>query len=87
MTRCHLDIVPDLVIEVVSPSDRPQEVADKIAFYHQHGVPLAWAVYPRTRTVVAHRQGQEPQTFGVGDVLAADDIMPGFRLPVADIFS
>ena len=79
-------VVPDLAVEVVSPNDRPGEVADKIAFYLAHGVPLVWAIYPRTRTVVAHRPGQEPRTFGVGDVLEADDIIPGFRLPVADIF-
>ena len=79
-------VVPDLAVEVVSPSDRQADVDAKIDFYLAHGVPLVWAVYPRHRTVVAHRPGQEPQTFGEGDVLTADDVVPGFRLSVAEIF-
>ena len=81
-----LNVIPDLVVEIVSPSDRRQDVVDKVALYLAHGVPLVWVAYPKTRTVVAHRPGQEPQTFGSGDVLEADDIVPGFRLPVAEIF-
>jgi Uma2 family endonuclease len=78
--------VPDLVIEVVSPNDTRHEVADKVAFYLERGVPLVWTVWPRPREVVAHRPGEGPQTFREGDVLTAEDVLPGFRLPVEDVF-
>ena len=78
-------VLPDLAVEVVSPTDRPGAVADKVAFYQRNGVPLVWVIYPASRRVVAHRPGQEPRTFGEGDVLDGGDIVPGCRMPVADI--
>ncbi len=80
------NVVPDLAVEVVSPNDTRQELADQVAFYLERGVSLVWTVWPRARTVVAHRRGQEPQTFFEGDVLTAEDLLPGFRLPVVDLF-
>ena len=79
-------VVPDLAIEVVSPNDRPSEIAEKVAFYLEHGVPLVWVAYPRPRHVVVHRPGQPPRTFGADDTLDGEEIVPGFRLPVAEVF-
>jgi len=79
-------VVPDLVVEVVSPNDTRREVGDKVSFYLAEGVPLVWTVWPRPREVVAHRPGEGPQTFREGDVLTAEDVLPGFRLPVEDVF-
>ncbi|MDP9363587.1 MAG: Uma2 family endonuclease [Chloroflexota bacterium] len=79
-------VIPDLVVEVVSPSDARREVEDKVAYYMGQGVPLVWTVWPKPRTVVAHRPGREPQTFREGDVLTAEDLLPGFRLPIEDVF-
>lgn len=79
-------VIPDLAVEVVSPSDRQSKVDDTVEQYLAAGVPLVWVWYPRTRTVVVHRPGQEARTFGLGDVLDGEDVVPGFRLPVTDIF-
>jgi Uma2 family endonuclease len=79
-------VVPDLAVEVVSPSDTPSEVAAKVAFYLEHGVPLVWVFRPRPRTVTIHRPGAEPRVLGEGDILDGEDILPGFTLPVADVF-
>ena len=79
-------VVPDLAIEVVSPNDEPAEVAAKAEFYLAHGVPLVWVADPAPRTVAVHRPGQEPRVLGVGDTLEGQEVVPGFRLPVADIF-
>lgn len=81
-----LPVVPDLVVEIVSPSDRAPHVADKIEFYLDRGVPLVWAVYPEPPRIVVHRAGQEPRELGVDDVLDGGDVLPDFRLPVADLF-
>ena len=80
-------VLPDLAIEVVLPNDEPAEIADKVAFYLAHGVPLVWVAYPATRRVAVHRSGQEATWLGVDEVLDGEDVVPGFRLPVADVFS
>ena len=77
---------PDLAVEVVSPNDRPQEIADKVDLYLTHGVPLVWVAYPRSRQVVVHRPGQEPLILSEGDTLDGGDVLPGFQLPVAEVF-
>ena len=79
-------VVPDLAVEVVSPNDRPQEIAEKVDLYLTHGVPLVWVAYPRSRQVVVHRPGQEPLILGEGDTLDGGDVLPGFQLPVAELF-
>ena len=79
-------VVPDLAIEIVSPTDAPHEIAEKVAFYLAHGVPLVWVAHPRPRQVVVHRPGQAPRPLGVGDTLEGEEVVPGFRLTVADLF-
>ncbi len=82
----YLDLVPDLVVEVVSPTDRQADVDDKVARYLTAGARLVWVTYPRRRSVRVHAPGREPRELGEGDVLDGEDVLPGFRLPVADIF-
>lgn len=84
--RGYSTVVPDLDREVVSPNDEAREVADKVAFYIAHGVPLVWVFWPRCRQVAVHRPGQEPLLLGEGDVLDGGDVLPGFALPLADVF-
>ena len=78
---------PDLAIEVVSPNDSDQQVAEKLALYERAGVPLVWVVYPRRRAVEVRPHGRPSSTLYEGDVLDGGDVIPDFRLPVADIFS
>lgn len=82
----YLDLVPDLVVEIVSPSDRPNEVAAKIAYYLEAGVPLAWVIYPRLKQVHVHTTGAAPVVLREGDVPDGGEVLSGFQLPVAEIF-
>ncbi len=82
----YMPIGPDLVVEVVSPNDRFLEVAEKIERYRQAGVPLIWLVQPSPRAVIVYAAGQDPHTIGEDGELDGGDILPGFRLPVRDIF-
>ena len=79
-------IAPDLAVEVVSPSDRMRDVNEKVELYLALGVPLVWVVHPRRRTVTVRRREQEPRVLREGDVLDGEDVLPGFRLPVANVF-
>ena len=81
-----LTVVPDLVVEVRSPGDRPSTIDRKIERYRSAGVPLVWLVRPRERTVTVFAQGQEPRVLGINDVLDGGNVLPGFRLPLADLF-
>ena len=81
------DTVPDLVVEVVSPSDFPKLVHDKIQAYMRAGVSLLWVVDSRQRTITVHRPEREARVLSTVDELDGEDVLPGFRLPVATIFA
>jgi Uma2 family endonuclease len=81
--RGFLEVAPDLVVEVLSPEDRPGEVARKVAEYLEAGVRLVWVADPETKTVRAHRPGSEVRE---ADRLAGDDVLPGFDVAIAELF-
>ena len=81
-----LDVIPDLVVEVVSPNDRQSEVDAKIARYLAAGVRLLWIAYPPTRRIAVHRPDEPATLLQEDDVLDGGDVVPGFRLPVRELF-
>lgn len=85
--RGYSPVVPDLAVEIKSPNDTMAEIAERITFFLERGVSLVWAIYPRTRTVVVHRAGRDPLTLSEGDTLDGEDVVPDFRLPVAELFA
>ena len=81
-----LRLAPDLVVEVVSPHDRPGAVTEKASMWLEAGVRLVWVVDPPTRTVAVHAPGRDIQALGAGDALDGEDVVPGFRVAVANLF-
>ncbi|HEX6853638.1 MAG TPA: Uma2 family endonuclease [Candidatus Polarisedimenticolaceae bacterium] len=77
---------PDLAVEVVSPSNSPGEMHAKVADYLAAGSKLVWVVDPETKTVAVYRTLLAPRFLGADDVLDGEDVVPGFTLPVAEIF-
>jgi len=77
---------PDLAVEVISPTDRKADIAQKQALYRQAGVPLVWWVDPERKTVTVHRLGQEPEVVDVSGTLDGGDVLPGFELVLRTIF-
>jgi Uma2 family endonuclease len=77
---------PDLAVEIMSPNDSYEAVAEKIELYQRAGVPLLWLVQPRRRAVEVFVLGQPPRLLHDGDTLDGGDVIPDFRLPVADLF-
>jgi Uma2 family endonuclease len=78
---------PDLAVEVLSPDDRVFEVEQKIADWLSAGASVVWVVNPKSRTVVVHQADAKARTLTVHDTLDGGDVVPGFRLAVADIFT
>jgi Uma2 family endonuclease len=78
---------PDLAVEVLSPDDRAGEVLAKVRDWLQAGCRRVWVVDPRTRTVSVYRSQSEVVVLSQSDTLSEEDLLPGFRLPVAEIFA
>lgn len=78
---------PDFVAEVLSPSNTAQDVAEKVLIYLKAGVRLLWVVDPRHETVTVHWPDRTARIFVVDETLDGGDVLPGFSLPVADIFA
>ncbi len=77
---------PDIAVEVVSPSDTAPEVERKVAEYLAAGSQRVWVVYPAGRSVAVHRAGGSVATYGGDDVITDEDLLPGFSLPLAEVF-
>jgi Uma2 family endonuclease len=77
---------PLVVAEVISPNDKPGLLLRRISEYLKPGVRLLWVVDPEARTVTVYRKGREPLTLRESDELSGEDILKGFRSPVANLF-
>ena len=82
----YLEVVPDLIVEVVSPHDRAGEVQDKAEEWLPAGARLVWVIYPKTRSVIAQRGLSEIRIYREEDRLDAEPVLPGFTCPVGRLF-
>ena len=78
---------PDLAVEVISPSDRYTEVDEKVAEWLAAGTSMVVVVNPRNRTVRVHRPTTDSVLLTEEDTLDGGDVVPGWEMPVADIFA
>ncbi|MCS7072487.1 MAG: Uma2 family endonuclease [Anaerolinea sp.] len=78
---------PDLVVEVISPSDSAVELSEKIDTYFAAGARLLWVVYPRQRRIVVYQSPLHSEILTEADTLDGGDVLPGFSVPVRKIFA
>jgi Uma2 family endonuclease len=76
---------PVLAVEILSPSDKHEDIVEKVRLYLDAGV-VVWEVDPDFRRISIHRPGHEPETLYASQELSADPYLPGFRVAVAAIF-
>lgn len=81
----HVNTVPDIAVEVVSPTDNVYELDEKLADYQSAGIPLVWVVNPEARVIRVHRPGKPIDELHDGDVLNAQPVLPGFLAKVTDL--
>ncbi|MBC7869621.1 MAG: Uma2 family endonuclease [Chitinophagaceae bacterium] len=82
-------IQPDLAAEFVSPSDLKdpkRRIFKKLETYQALRVPLVWYFYPERQEVEIYRPDQPTETLGIDGVLNGGDVLPGFSLPIKQIF-
>jgi len=77
---------PDLAVEVISPSETVEQIENKVFDYLDAGTHLVWLVYPRSKTVTVYRSETDIELLTVQDTLDGGDLLPGFTLPVKEIF-
>jgi Uma2 family endonuclease len=77
---------PDLAIEIKSPTDNKRHLRLKAEDYLRFGTKMVWLVFPEERQVEVYVPGQDVQEFGIDGILSGGDVIPGFSLPVRDIF-
>jgi Uma2 family endonuclease len=81
-----LETIPELVVEVRSKNDTVAEIDQKVADFLKAGVAIVWVVEPATETVAEHRSEQPTKTLTKSDTLRCEDVIPGFRLALAELF-
>ncbi|RPI81690.1 MAG: Uma2 family endonuclease [Planctomycetaceae bacterium] len=80
------EIPPDLAVEVVSPNDTFYEISARVADFLSVGTALVWVVDPAHSTVAVHYPDRPGKTLRASDALTGDDVLPGLRCRVADLF-
>jgi Uma2 family endonuclease len=81
------DVVPNLAIEVVSPTNRVAELEQKIAEYFRAGVELVWVVHPTRSKVHVYQSPTQITVLSKNDVLDGGMVVPGFKLALSELFT
>jgi Uma2 family endonuclease len=80
-------IAPDLAAEILSENNTKAEMDRKLKEYFKAGVRLVWYIEPATRTARAYLSLDDWTEIGPGDALSGGDVLPGFRLPLSELFA
>lgn len=78
---------PDLAIEVLSPSDNPVDVQQKVRDYLDAGALLVWVVAPQARSATIYRPDGSARLLRDQEALDGETVLPGLHIPLADLFS
>ena len=81
------DIMPNLAVEVLSPSNRAGEMNRKLAAYFAAGVELVWFIDPPERVVTVFTSPGQSTALSVDETLTGGAVLPGFSLPLARLFA
>jgi Uma2 family endonuclease len=80
------DVVPDLAVEVVSPSDRASNLQQKLTEYFDAGVRHVWVIHPESQLVEIYKSRYDVQIIKATDHLVDEAVLPGFAVPVKMLF-
>ena len=87
LPRGYFQGSPDLAVEILSPSNTVEEIHDKIVEYFENGTRLLWVIHPDEKYVLVYHAPSPDVFLKVGDHLDGEEIVPGFSLPVAELFA
>ena len=81
-----LQAIPDLAVEVVSPTDNAIDLEHKVRLYIHAGVRMVWVIFPEERIVHVIKPGRAQEYLTENDVLEGGEILPGFACPLTELF-
>ena len=77
---------PDLAVEIVSPSNTAADIQEKVLEYLAAGSRIVWVVHPRSRSVTIYRSRDDIRVLVESESLEGEDVLPGFRLGISELF-
>jgi Uma2 family endonuclease len=80
------EVAPELVVEILSPDHRSGRLDEKLRDYFSAGVQVVWVVDPEKRRVLVHRSLSDVAVLDERQVLTDEDLLPGFSLPLSELF-
>ncbi len=80
------EVVPNLVVEVISPSDKGNDILDKVAEYFRIGVECVWVIFISQEQVYIYESPTQVRILTRADELYGEPVLPHFRLPLASLF-
>jgi Uma2 family endonuclease len=80
------DVVPDWMVEIISPSNAADEVIDKVDEYFRAGTRLVWVIYPHAQRMYVYTSPTVVTVYEAADELTADPVLPTFRFTVNLLF-
>ena len=82
----EIPIPPDIQVEVRSPNQSIKKTKEKLLHAVANGCPLGWFLDPYHDTIDVFRPGLPPERLPADGLLDASPVLPGFRVPVAEVF-
>ena len=80
------EVIPNLAIEVISPTNSAYEVIEKLDDYFASGVQRVWVIYPLHAKLYDYESPTSVRILTRSDTLTGVDVLPGFELPLAELF-
>jgi Uma2 family endonuclease len=79
-------VIPDLAVEIISPTNTADDIAEKLQEYFHVGVRQVWVVYPRQAWVYVYTSTKSVRVLAPGGDLDGGDVLPGLQISVTDLF-
>lgn len=83
----YIEVPPDLVVEVLSPSNTTKQIRAKLQEYFARGVRMAWVIAPEDRTLTVYRTPDEGRLLHETATVTGDDVLPGFECRVGEMMA
>ncbi|MCC6612079.1 MAG: Uma2 family endonuclease [Anaerolineae bacterium] len=86
-TKGYIYAAPDIAVEIISPTERPTDIRQKLREYLDYGVQQVWQVFPESQEIQIHLPDGTARTYRAGEVIDGGDLLLGFQLDVATVFA
>jgi Uma2 family endonuclease len=83
----YIEVPPDLLVEVLSPSNTSRQIRDKLQEYFAKGVRLVWVIAPEDRTLTIYRTPDEGRLLHETATVTSEEVLPGFSCRVSDLLA